>query len=119
MVWAGRAETSATGQAAVHSLERCWELWFINSCRLLVQRWEREDAAGFGQGFWVGFGSSEEFASLLANVPGKPFPHQIELLFSGLGPSTLEEGSRKKILPCPRLVSAELNSVLRALAPFP
>lgn len=67
----------------------------------------------------LGFGSSEEFASLLANVLGKPFPHQMELLFSGLGPSTLEEGSREKILPCPQLVSAGLKSILKALVPFP
>lgn len=85
----------------MHSLERCWELGFVYFCRLLVLGWEREDAAGFGQGFWNGFGSSEEFSSLLPNVPGKPFLHQMELLFRGFGPSTLEEGSREKVLPCP------------------
>lgn len=78
---AGRAETSATEQPAVHRPERCWALRFVNSCRLPQQWWEGEEAAGFGEGFWVGFGSSEEFASLQANVPGKPFPRQMELLF--------------------------------------
>lgn len=38
---------------------------------------------------------------------------------TGHGPSTLEEGSRKKTLPCPQLISAGLKSILRALVPFP
>lgn len=73
-----RAETSATGQEAVH---RPWALQVVDSCRFLEQWWEREDAARFEEGSWVGFASSKEFASLQANVPCKPFPQQIELLF--------------------------------------
>lgn len=31
-------------------------------------------------GLWAGFGSSDRFASLKANVLGEPFPRQTELL---------------------------------------
>lgn len=38
---------------------------------------------------------------------------------AGHVPSNSEEDSRKKALPCPRLVSTELKSILRALVPLP
>lgn len=61
--------------------EGCSALRFVHLCRLPEQWWEVENAAGFGEGGCIGFGSSEGFASLQANVPGKPIPRQVELLF--------------------------------------
>lgn len=65
----------------MHRPEGCWALRFVHLCRLPEQWWEVENAAGFGEGGCIGFGSSEGFASLQANVPGKPIPRQVELLF--------------------------------------